>query len=233
MARQTFEEFRKAFNARVFDTYKVEMTLRDIAGGTPADPQLIRAWVEAKCKDKTAEEREKIVSTTLEALPEVAEQEAKSQWCRFKRDEKGVYIEGRQLKAGLKEAANIVKKIVGDKDADKPGITALKSKVAECVFVSDEKVYLLRNGSDYITDDVPSEERPVHVMTRMGPRTALKRSDVLRDITIKFQVRLAQTGAVSEEALFSALAYLEHLGIGADRSQGRGVATSIKCERLN
>lgn len=224
--RQTFEKFRAQFERNIFDTYDVAIRLRDVAGGTPADPRLIEAWIKAMNKDKSDEERAKIVAATIEALPGIVDSEASASWCRFKRDEKGVYMEGRQIKAGLKEASNIIKSTLRDKKGEK-GITALKSKVAECVFVVDEKIYMLRDGQP-ITGEIPTEERPIHVMTRQGPRTSLKRVDVLKDVEIKFAVRLALTGAVSEEALFGSLAYLQYLGLGADRSQGRGQATDIR-----
>lgn len=223
--RQTFEEFKKQFYANVFDEYAVHLDLRSIAGGTPADPALIQAWVNAKCADKTEEERKRIVDATIRELPAIAEEEAKASWCRFKQDATGAYIEGRQIKAALKEAANVVKAVVGARkkgDTEERGTTALKSKVAECVFVIEEKVYLKGPDGKPFKGELPVVEKPIHVMTRQGPRTSLKRNDVLENVSVDFTVRLARTGAVTQEALWSAIAYMESLGLGADRSQGFG-----------
>jgi hypothetical protein len=230
MPKQTFEEFKRAFYANTFDEYRVTMHLRDIAGGAPADPALIEAWVNAKCKDKTDEERKKIVDATVHELPSITEEEAKASWCRFKQDEKGAFIEGRQLKAALKESANVIKTVLENSKGEK-GVTALKNKVAECVFVIDERVYLTDAAGKPYSGALPTEERPIHVMTRQGPRTSLKRNDLLKDVHIAFTVRLAKTGAVSEESLFGAFAYMQFLGLGADRSQGRGQALDVQVEK--
>jgi len=224
-----FQEFRKTFHRKLFDSYRVTIDLVDIAGGTPADPKMLEGWINATNKEKSAEDRAALVEATADELPVIAgEQEAKS-WVRFKRDDRGPYIEGRCIKAALKECANIVKSAVKSrgKNGEEAGTKNLKSKMAECVFVAEEKIYITDKGGNPISGDVPTEERPAHVMTAQGPRTSIKRTDVLRDVRIQFTARLAKTGAVSEAALFAALSYLEINGIGADRSQGRGRASAI------
>lgn len=229
-----FQAFKKQFDAQIYQDYKVTLHLIDIAGGTPADPKMIDGWIAATNKEKTDEERKKLVEATKEELPEIAEGKQTQAWVRLKQDETGAYIEGRCLKAALKEAANIIKsrvKVPG-KNGEEKAATALKSKVAETVFVMDEKIYLRNGDGKPITGDPPTEERPVHVMTRQGPRTSIKVTDVLRDVHIEFTVRVAQTGAVTERALFSAIAYLENLGIGGDRSQGRGRAKHMNVVKI-
>lgn len=228
-----FAEFRKQFTADLYDRYLVTMDLVDIAGGTPADPAMIQGWINAGNKSKTDEQRTALAEATLEELPEIADEKAAKAWCRFKRDETGPYIEGRCLKAALKESANVIKSLVKvrGKNGEDAAAKALKSKFAECVFVEEQRVYLCGQDGKPLAGDLDTEERPVHAMTPMGPRTSLKRTDVAKNVKIQFSVLLAKTGAVSEKALFSALTYLERGGIGADRSQGRGVCSAIAVEK--
>lgn len=234
-----FAAFKAQFQPTLFDEYKVTLYLRDCAGGTPMSKDLIKKWIDATCKLKSEEERAKIVEATLESLPDISEDKEARSWVGFKRSEDGyLYIEGRCIKSMIKEAANILKDIVpnGGKQTGKNkdssrGISALKAKVAERVFVVDDRVFFMRNGERISAPD-ELEERPVHAMTAQGPRSSLKRSDVLRDVEVTFTVRrLANVKEVPEETLMACLVYCQFLGLGADRSQGKGTMKDIQVER--
>jgi hypothetical protein len=237
--KMSFSEFKAQFTEKLYDEYHVVMQLRDVAGGIPMHSDLIKGWIDATNKDKSDEERQKIVDATVEALPEVSEEKEAKSWVGFKRDDSGnLYIEGRCIKAMLKEAGNILKDIVpnggkqiGKNKDKKVGVTALKSKVADRVFVVEERVYFLRDGQR-IQDVDELEERPVHAMTPQGPRSSLKRTDILRNVTVEFTVRRLASNDVPEETLFGILVYAQQLGLGADRSQGRGVSTDVTCEKI-
>ena len=232
--QMNFAEFQKQFKAEAYDRYRVRMSFEKLSGGTPAAPDLIASWINSTNKERSAEERKALVDATIAELPELSGEKEEKSWVRFKRDDDGAYIEGRCLKAALKESANVVKTLVKvrGKNGEEEGAKALKSKVAECVFVEETKIPILNSDGKRVTGEIPSEDRPVHVMTRQGPRTSLKRSEVIHGARIEFSVLLAKTGAVSENALFSAIAYLEHLGVGADRSQGSGRSVEINVEKI-
>jgi hypothetical protein len=238
MKKIPFAEFKAQFQEQLYDEYRVKLYLKDVAGGTPMDKDLIAGWINAMNKDKSEEERKRLIDATIEDLPDVSgEKEAKS-WVGFKVDKNGhLYIEGRCVKAMLKEAANIIKDIVpnggrqtGKNKGKDTGITAFKSKVADRVFVVEEKVYFTRNG-ERIKEADEKEERPVHVMTPQGPRSSLKRTDLLRDVEVEFTIRRLATNDVPEQALFAVLVYAQSIGLGADRSQGRGVMKDIELEK--
>jgi hypothetical protein len=234
-----FDEFKAQFSEQLFDEYRCRLFLRDVAGGTPMSKDLIEGWINATCKEKSEEERKKIIDATLETLPDVAEEKEARSWVGFKRNEEGhLYIDGRCVKAMLKEAANIIKDIAPNggkqkgKNAGKSkGVTAFKSKVADRVFVVDERVYFTREGNKIQAPD-ELEERPVHAMTPQGPRSSLKRTDILRDVEVEFTVRRLATNDVPEEALWAALVYAQSIGLGADRSQNRGTMKDIECEKV-
>lgn len=207
-----------------FDQYAVRIRIADIVGGKPATPEMIAAWVDATNKKKNADERKKIVDAHLETLADLTEEKADKQSVVFARVDGELAIEGRQIKAMLKEAGNIIKTIA-------PGepIAALKSKVADQVFVAEEYIKLGRTEPD------DREERPIHVMTAQGPRTSIKRVEIVRDVEIGFTVRRRRgrdKGSVPEKVLLGILDYAQQVGLGADRSQGRGMFKVLSVEKL-
>jgi len=234
-----FAEFKNQFAEQLFDEYRVKLYLKDVAGGTPMHADLIKGWINATNKDKSDEERAKLVKATLETLPEVAEEKEAKSWVGFKRDSDGnLFIEGRCIKAMLKEAANIVKDIVPNGGRQKgknakslTGVTAFKSKVADRVFVVEDRIYFVRDGNKINAPD-ELEERPVHAMTPQGPRSSLKRTDILKDVEVEFTIRRLATNDVPEPALYACLVYAQQIGLGADRSQSRGTMKDVEVEKI-
>jgi len=222
-------EKHKASGWTAFDSYRVAARIKNIVGGKPATEDMIEKWVNATCKAKTAEERAKIRDAHVGTLPDMAEEKADAQTVVFARLPNGeLAIEGRQIKAMLKESANIIKDIVpGGKDGE-AGQKALKSKVADQVFVVEEHVPL------GVTEPTRREQRPIHVMTAQGPRTSIKRSEIVEGAEIQFTVkRRSGPGlGVSEKALLGILDYAQTVGLGADRSQGFGQFEIVSVEKI-
>ena len=241
MKHMNFDEFRKQFDENNYDTYNVKLHLKDVAGGIPCDPNLTESWINATNKNKSAEERAKIVMATKEELPALTEEAETAGRTVFKvdKDTGRIYIEGRCLKAALKESANIVKSLVSntkkctddETKAATRGVAGLKSKIADRVFVVEEKIFFERNG-EFLTKEDETNEQPIHVMTPMGERSSIKLTDIVRNVTIKFTVRMLRTPEVTEEALFSCLSYIPQLGVGSSRSQGHGISDNIEVEFL-
>lgn len=245
-AAVSFADFASTWNP--FVEYEVTLNLKTIAGGVPKHKDLIEGWINATNKEKSDEERQKLVNATLADLPDVSEEKEAKSWVGFKQDGGGLFIEGRQVKAMLKESANIIKAVIPRKrkpDKKKKGkdgqetvetdnargITNLKSKVAEKVFVVQDKIYLSKEGGKSVMKADELEERPIHVMTPQGPRSSIKRTDLVHDAEISFTVRLFDDGTIPEISLFAILSYAQHSGLGADRSQGMGTFKVNKVER--
>ena len=176
---------------------------------------MIRAWLEAKLG--ASEATEALIFQTESEIQVAVDEGEKESWTGFKRDEtRGLYLEGRQVKAMLKECANVLR--------EQLGITAFKARVAERVFVEEDQIYLGKEEPD------GSVERPIHVMTRMGPMTALKKADYVEDATVCFTLRaLKQPMLTKEKDRIMPSAYIplllklgQNIGLGADRSQGNG-----------
>jgi hypothetical protein len=217
-------------------TYAVEIQILDkIFGGIPKNPEIIQKWIGAVVEDKT--QGQAIAAQTVAAMapsergdPVVAEalQEELSEasWIGFKGDAKGLYIEGRQVKALLKECANILRIPLN--------LAAFKQRVAERMFVIEDRVYLDRQEPDGF------EEGPVHAMTAQGPISALKRADYCKRPLIAFTVEVLNEAYVTKDkkrippgdALLALVDYGRNNGIGAERSQGAGRYEIITFEQI-
>jgi len=228
----------------------LETTTR-VVGGIPTDPKLIAAWIAARMKGVSADERAKLAEATIDALPAAVEEKAEAMWTTFKADKSGPYLEPRQVKAMFKECSNILRSMLekGDKAAQadaeaeedddeipapepatkkpapktrKSKFTNLKAKLAERLFVVEAPVYFLRDGKQLAKVD-GTEERAIHVMTPMGPRNALKRFDFIEPgATVSFSLKVLDDGLVTQDLIEVLLEYAGQNGLGADRSQGSG-----------
>jgi len=230
--KDLFAEFKKNDWAP-FVRYRVHLKLENIVGGTPKNPKLIDAWINAKNKELTAEEREKLANATRKELGELSAEVAAKNHVGFRQDKNGLFVEGRHVKAMLKESSNIIKTITpggrgkkSDGDKEVPGITNLKSKVAERLFVEEDCIYLGQMEPDEIT------ERPIHVMTAMGPRDSIKRCEIVHDVEISFTLRRHRGNEVPEKTMLAILDYAQTMGLGADRSQGHGKFKVLSVEKL-
>lgn len=197
-----------------FETYLVSIHVKNIAGGKPATPDIIQKWVDATNKQKSQEERIRIAKAHVESLPDITDEKHEKQSNIFSRKDGQLCIEGRQIKAMLKESANIIKNITPTGP-----ITALRSKVADQVFVDEEYIPIGKTEPDKVI------ERPIHVMTAQGPRTSIKRMEIVENVDVVFTVRKKigrDKMSVPEATLLAILDYAQTIGLGADRSQGYG-----------
>jgi hypothetical protein len=173
----------------------------------------------------------KIEALEGEVLPPVSVDQAIAVLARskslkgFKRDEQGLYVEGRQVKAMLKEAMSIavqgghVEERGWGKASNKKW---LKGFAAEHVQVPDIRVYI--SGSEH--PGQPDEVRFdfVHASGRHG----FKQSEVIWDAELNFTV---ETDYEFEDGFWRTIWLIaEQQGIGADRSQGQGRFTVTRWE---
>lgn len=212
----------------------VEISLRDrIVGGVPTNPNMISGWLAAKMPDVSEAEREVLKEATVAELPGLVEEKASGMWTTFKKDDQGIFLEDRQVKAMFKESANILRELLikdeakgkkGEK-ATKSRFTNLKSRLAERLFVDEKRLYFVRGGKK-LTEADGAEERAIDVMTAQGPRTALKKFDFVEaPATISFTVSFLRDGVVDKGLIETLLEHSSKNGLGADRSQGNGTFT--------
>jgi hypothetical protein len=204
-------------------------------GGVPQDPKLIEAWLRSKAGItdteeirvallRTMEERGAEVSPdmTFEELEAASKKVAGSrETTGFKRDANGLYIEARQVKAGLKESCNIL--FAGEKwGATRKGP---KSFLAERVFVSPDAIHLGRAEPDGIEMIIG------HVTGPQGPRSTLGYHEYVQQATIQFDV-LVTRDAIEQEQWYQLWPHFQQNGLGALRSQGYGTFDLLAWDRV-
>lgn len=191
-------------------TYTGTLLVGRIAGGTPTDPNKAEGWIRTKLAAHDDLIREAVAEVMAErgvTADQAAEEVAKNKHLNgFKRDENGLYLDGRCLKAAIKEAANIR----WPKDRWGPSRKGTLSFFAEHVFVQEDK---LRLG---VTEPTGIAQRFVHTWRGSGIQYEEYVDDAKLDFTI------ATDYEFTEEQW--ALLWLtgEQQGIGASRSQGYG-----------
>ena len=226
--------------------FNVELQiLGKIMGGIPKSDDVIEAWLMANLKDKSrvaelVDETKEAMKTGKEPTMADIDEMKKAVWTGFKSDKKGgLYIEGRQVAALLKEAANVLK--------NKWNLSAFKARVAERVFVREERIYMAKDKPD------GSVTQPVFMIHATGPATALKKMDYVERPVLKFGLQvmaepLITKGTVRFDGVGDAektpqkinihahayipalFEYGQNLGLGADRGQQHGRFQVIKCE---
>lgn len=181
---------------------------------------IMDAWLNKALEDKrTPEEIAEMAEQTFAEAYRDAEAQAST---TFKADDTGLYLEGRAVKAMLKEAGSRM----GFGKAIKAGATgkgrpSLKQDLHEALHVDEDVIYLTRDGA-VVTEPDGYETRPIHVIGPQGPRTSIKKCAFVEHATISFTVRVLKSCGVTEEILVDILAFAQDLGLGADRSQGNG-----------
>lgn len=220
----------------VFDTFRdlawpfrFEGTLHvyNIAGGIPSDPNVAEAWLKTKLSDKEDLLREAVARTMAErgiSAEEAAAQVASMKhFTGFKRHpEHGLYIEGRQLKAAIKESAMIA--VATEKIPLKGwGITRkyLKGFVAEHIMVVDD---ILSLG---VSEPTGTVQQFVHTQYGSAPhyKEYVENCDIHFTVITDYDFlpeHWAQIWLTGEEQ-----------GIGASRSAGFGRYTVTRWEQVN
>lgn len=211
--------------------YRAVLLVHDIAGGVPSDPKVIEGYIRSKVEDTDDRIRKLIAETMAErelkyedAIQAVVEDTNVN---GFKSDETGLYIDGRQLKACLKEAASIAVaagKIpqAGYGKASKQG-KFLTKFLPEHVFVREERLSL---GVERPTETVNTFG---HVRTPQGNRSIIKSFDTVREA--KVEAHIDTDWELPERTWAMLWLTAGQNGLGADRSMGYGVFDVVIWER--
>ena len=205
--------------------YEVELRFTTpFASSTPKNPKDIDAMLIARAPSEAELRKRKEAGEEIVPLGELGEQvaeevkaseEVERGYATFKRDDKGLYYEARCVKAHIKDCANQLQGFLETK--------ALKSKVANRVYVEPAKIYLGKSEPD------GSEVRIVHAMTMKGPRSSLKTIDFVDSPVLKFRLKMLDDGVIDEEILKAIFEYGAEHGMGQERSQDWG---KYKLEKL-
>ncbi len=218
----------------VFTTYHARLELRDkLMGGVPTNPKIIEGWLRAKAGiEDELEVRQAMLRTlreldpdttfdpnaSFEELVQASERLAAStQTNGFKQDDRGLYIEARQVKAALKESTNILFPYIKGNAKHMWGATKKtpKSFVAERVFVNPDHLHvgaMEPTGIDLMIGRVPGKD---------GKRSTITYYEYVERPTIEFDVMVAEN-AITAGQWAQLWVHCQENGIGALRSQGHG-----------
>lgn len=213
--------------------WAAQILVSHMAGGVPNKPEAIRHWIETNVQGPDAALRGLIAETMVErgvelndAIDVIAGEMSVN---GFKRNGSGLYAEGRQVKACIKEAASIAVEAGkipqrGYGKASQAG-KGLRSFLPEHVFVVEDQIPL------GVNEPSGRIERPIHVMGPRGPRDAMKAVDYVDEVKLDFTV--ISDWDFSEEWWAAVWLVAEQNGIGGDRSQGFGRFVVTRWEKLS
>jgi hypothetical protein len=196
-------------------TFSGTLHVVNIAGGTPSDDKVAEGWLRTKLADRDDLIREAVAKTMVErgitADEAAAEVDNLKHLNGFKRDEQGLYIEGRQLKAAIKEAASVAV-ASGKLNGRGWGKTnkGLLSFMAEHVFVVEDRLHL------GVTEPTGIVQRFVHTWRGTG----IQYEEYVEDAKVDFTIKADHDFTNEQWAMIWLTG--EQQGIGASRSQGFG-----------
>jgi len=216
MSQSVFSsQFEEAFPFRFNGTLHLDV----IAGGVPSDPNVAEGWLRKKLGVSDEATIQKMVAETMVERGITAE-EAASEVSKhrhlngFKRDpDRGgeLYVEGRQLKAGLKEAVSIA--IAAGKVKDRGwGKTnkGLLNYFKEHVFIVEDRLYL------GVTEPTGIMQRFVHTWRSSG----IQYEEYVNDASVDFTAITDEDFSPKDWGMIWLTG--EQNGLGASRSQGFG-----------
>lgn len=202
--------------------YKGQLTLPVIVGGIPSSDKVAEGWIRSKLGlDNDRIIQEAVLATMAERGVDANEaakivNEMKN-LNGFKRDKVGLFIEGRQLKAALKEAANVAV-AAGKLNPRGWGVTnkGLLGFLAEHVFVVEDRLYLLDAEGNNVKEATGINQR--FVSTFRG--TGIQYEEYVSDAVINFSVQTDYPFTEKQWAMIFLTGEMQ--GLGASRSQGYG-----------
>jgi hypothetical protein len=223
-------------SSKIYNKYLVTIRVRDrVLGGVPKNPDKLNEWVRSRMQIKEPdEESERATREVMETLNEPTEE---SSWCCFQSDEQGLFVAAMNVKAMLKTVAQLLGWYT-----KKMGLRPFTQHFGLEVKGEDGSMRIRMKRSTLSGQTVVQEpdgdlEGLVHLNTKSGPRSALRRQDYVDKPIISFQVWLMKTSNsekrhISEEELKKWLCAAQEEGFSATRSQGHGKFDVIGLERI-
>jgi hypothetical protein len=221
MTTSVFAEFEN--KAWPFE-FAGEIHVDHLVGGTPFNPKVAESWIKSQFTENDDMIRKMVAEimaereVAVDAATKIAQEQLTLNG--FRREaKKGLYIGGRQLKAAIKEAANVA---VGAGKLDSRGWGATnkgsRAFLAEHIVVVEDRLYLGR------MEPTDVQQRFVH--SRFG--AAIVNEEYVEDVDIPFTVRTDWELTPEQWAMIWLTG--QEQGIGASRSQGFGRYTVTKWE---
>ena len=193
------------------------ITVRNMAGGVPSDPRVAEGWLKTKLTDNRDDLIRDLVAQTMVERGVTADEatelvDINKHLNGFKRNDQGLYFEGRQLKAAIKEAASVAR--ATDKLKSRWGSTSkgVLGFVAEHIMVVEDKLPLGVTEPTGVLQSFPKNPRT--------GQTGIQYTEFIE--VAEFDFTVISDYAFTDEEWAMLWLTGEQQGIGASRSQGFG-----------
>lgn len=218
--------------------YAGELKVGILAGGIPQDPNVVESWIKTKLRDiRSDAEIQEVIATTMAELgldEEEAVKKASTQMVGmngFKRNETGLLVEGRQLKAAMKEAVMVAAN-AGKIETGKwgsPDNASYKKQIKgwfpEHFFIVEEYLNIYRDGEPVKIHDGVTQK---FVHTHRGDSISYEQyvKDAIVPFTLKSDFELKE----QQWAMIWLTGQMQ--GFGASRSQEYGRYEMTRWEQI-
>jgi hypothetical protein len=208
--------------------FNVELEfLTRLCGGIPGDPELVKGWLAAvapKNRPPQSKSIDEIAEEVMSTLPPDATEPPG--FHVFQRVDGHCVVGMRTIRGHLKDIAQVLSVLYVGKVA---GERSFAVKVKNAVYYPPDVYWvpIVRTTSGELCPKADgSYDKAIHVMTAMGPRTALKTLEYLEGVSIRFPlvVLTPPNGklVVSEADLKTLFLYGGTHGYGPERGDGQG-----------
>lgn len=195
-----------------------------LCGGVPRNDEVVKTWIQTRTATdashrkalEAGEKRKTLAEIETERLATVdpldPEDEMSKVWVGFSRDEKGLFIRGANIRAHLKDAATVIGQEI------KNELKNFRSKFVDRVYILENRLRIEKDGV-ILTAAPEHRDATCQVMTPMGPRTCLKRVDMVPPpCLIRATIQLRPGNNINRDAVVACLEYGKVHGFGQDRS---------------
>lgn len=226
MAPALFSEYRTDAYKFKFD---VELVVGTLVGGIPSDPKVAEGWIRTKMGQTSDSAVQQMVAQVMaergvdaDEAVRIANEMKNLNGFKREKDTGELYIEGRQVKAMIKEAVNVA--IAAKKVTQRGwGETRknLLSFIAEHVFVVEDHIGL------GVKEPTAVHQRFVHTWKGTG----IQYEEYVEGAVVKFT--LISDWDFEEKIWANIILTGERQGLGATRSMGYGQFEVTKFEKLS
>jgi hypothetical protein len=210
--------------ALVWTHYRVRwdgLPLSRLCSSVPADPEIVKAWLEARTPRVQPPQSRSLVEINEEVLASIAAAEVEPEGAMlvFQRHEGRCVMRAGTIKAHLKDCARRISSLVGRIEDEK----AFSTKVINYVYPSEQLYWVPILRPDGTSVDKPDGEMDRPVTTRYG--TALKRFEWIEPWRLDFVLKVLTASGVpsiGRDDLEKLFMYGGIHGYAGERGNGEG-----------
>lgn len=229
--------FSKYDNESYKHRFIAELEVGILVGGIPSDPKVAEGWLRSKLQDTDERIREEVAKVMVERQVDADEAAQIVNDLKnlngFKHTPEGqLFIEGRQVKAAIKEATSVA---VAAKKIDMTGWGAtrkwLTNFLPEHVFILEETIPLFQLdevGEVYTPVFKPTGILQQFVHTRHG--SSIQYQEFVEKALVRFTVISDHEFTTRDWAMLWTTG--EYQGVGASRSQGYGKYGVVRWDKI-